>query len=356
MPKNKKQFTQADWEESVEQRWLEYNSLVAGFLVSWNRKINAEFQEKQVQEELKRQQLKQELETKQQSDESKFLIENTGEASKCRNSSKQIIGKTAAQEESCKSLEIGGEKHDTKLEKKRKMLNRKIMKLKIKMVNDITQLEKSTGLENDETKRMSAERCFLALLFAVLVYTWEEKIEERCTAFNQKRKDESLSREEIENELAAILVKKQRLAKYKDIVNSMANPTRLKVAKEHTQISVSKDQLLQQIIECTEEQLKKCIDNYSEEQLDSKFDEVSQEFESNEEKFNKWVEREFNKQFQKKSSYFLSYVPPEKFCTDIAESIIETTKDNSENLIDQITSCLCKVNIQSHSAFKQNSL
>ena len=117
------------------------------------------------------------------------MIENTGAIPKRRNSSEQIRGKMAAQEESCKSLEIEGEKHGIKSEKKRKVLDRKIMKLKIKMVNEIIKSEEFTDLENNEAKRISAEFYFLTLLAGVLMCALEAKIEERHTAFNQKRKE-----------------------------------------------------------------------------------------------------------------------------------------------------------------------
>lgn len=86
------------------------------------------------------------------------------------------------------------------------------------------------------------------------------------------------------------------------------------------QISVSKDQLLQQSIECMEEQLKKYIDGCSEEQLDLKCDEVFQEFGSNRDKLNKWIKRELSKQFQEGSSRFLSNFPSQGLPNDIVKS------------------------------------
>ncbi|MDR3131827.1 MAG: hypothetical protein LBU02_01890 [Rickettsiales bacterium] len=88
MPKQKKRSTQVDWKELVRQRWLEDNSLVAKFLISWNDKINAELQEKekQKQEGLKHQQSRQEREQRKlSSDESKpaqSLKGKTGATSK----------------------------------------------------------------------------------------------------------------------------------------------------------------------------------------------------------------------------------------------------------------------------------
>ncbi|GHM58088.1 MAG: hypothetical protein sL5_02630 [Candidatus Mesenet longicola] len=56
MPKN--QFTQADFEESVRQRWSADNLEVAIKLIAWNRKVNAEIEEKQKQEQEKLEQQK----------------------------------------------------------------------------------------------------------------------------------------------------------------------------------------------------------------------------------------------------------------------------------------------------------
>ncbi|WP_339048856.1 hypothetical protein [Candidatus Mesenet endosymbiont of Phosphuga atrata] len=56
MPKN--QFTQADFEESVRQRWLTDNLKAAIKLIDWNRKVNAEIEEKQKQEQEKLEQQK----------------------------------------------------------------------------------------------------------------------------------------------------------------------------------------------------------------------------------------------------------------------------------------------------------
>lgn len=62
MPRN--QFTQADFEESIRQRWQYDNPEVAGELIGWNRKKNEEIEKKQKQKQKRIEQQKLKAERK----------------------------------------------------------------------------------------------------------------------------------------------------------------------------------------------------------------------------------------------------------------------------------------------------
>lgn len=284
MPKNRNQFTQTDWEESVRQRWLEDNSLVAVPLILWNRKINAELEKKQEQEDHKHQQLRQE----QKLNSYQSLGERIGVIPKRSNETRK---------ESTKSTTF-----------------------KDNVIEDIY-VRYSTSIS----------------LAEVIIEMLEPKINEEHTVFEKNRKNGDLSSEEIKSKLAHIVKRKQKLIKLQRTVNDTKNfmegvITLVPELLSQKQMSGNKryssqlsQKTLQNYVQSIKEVSKKAVDGFSEQTLYNSLYAAVVLLKDIEEELLRWMDQEE----QKTGKIFV-----EEVCKKRAEKMSKTLQKKYKECLD----------------------